>query len=372
MRLRIAIWGAGKFGQYVIKKLRNNSNIEIVCFLDRNKEIVGNLVEGIKVVHTEELLNIKNKMDCILVAFVNCIDLYDELREYNDVTFGFINNRIFFEELDINDDIKTEQNIFWVKNCKKPLLKTLETNIVDFCNLKCKGCSHFSNLYSKGEMISYDVFCRDLQQVSKNVNINRVNLLGGEALLNGRLLEYIEYTRKLLPFAEIRLITNGILLPKQSNKFFKTCLNNNIEIEISEYRPTKCVIGKIEEILNDYHIRYHIREGINSFSKNINMQGECDRQEAMQRCIQSGCNFLRNGNIYKCPFEALGNKFFEYYKLNIRLKGGIDIYNEDLDWDQVVRILEKEPVDSCKYCGEYEEFKWEVSNQPQMQDWIIN
>ena len=36
VRARIAIWGAGKFGQYVCGQLKERDNIELVYFIDKN------------------------------------------------------------------------------------------------------------------------------------------------------------------------------------------------------------------------------------------------------------------------------------------------------------------------------------------------
>lgn len=34
--MNIAIWGVGKFGQYVFSQLETNLGIQIVCFIDNN------------------------------------------------------------------------------------------------------------------------------------------------------------------------------------------------------------------------------------------------------------------------------------------------------------------------------------------------
>ena len=39
VRARIAIWGAGKFGQYVCGQLKERDNIELVYFIDKNEKM---------------------------------------------------------------------------------------------------------------------------------------------------------------------------------------------------------------------------------------------------------------------------------------------------------------------------------------------
>lgn len=94
-----------------------------------------------------------------------------------------------------------------------------------------------------------------------------------------------------------------------------SCIENNILIEISEYPPTSRMERQIIDILEQYGITYEIRKDINEFMKNIDLSGKADKYEAMRSCLQNGCNMLRDGKLYKCPFEALGNKFLNIFRL---------------------------------------------------------
>lgn len=67
----------------------------------------------------------------------------------------------------------------------------------------------------------------------------------------------------------------------------------------------------------------------------------------------------------------LGNRFFEHYNIEIKLDSGTDLYDEKLNWNDLVNKLENETVDACKYCGKEVRFTWEVSSQPDREDWII-
>ena len=275
------------------------------------------------------------------------------------------------KRLKIKKDLLNDNNIFWVTENDKPLLKYLETNIVDCCNLNCKGCSHFSNLYNIGDMIPYESYCKDLKQISEKVNVFQFRMLGGEVFLNRKLIDYIKFTREIMPYSEIWIVTNGLLLPRQNEEFFLCCEKYQIGIEISEYEPTAYVKEQIIESIKPYDISYHFTQKIDKFGKNIVLAGNVNNNYAMEHCREHDCHFFRQGKIYKCPFEALGNKFFEYYNLDIRLQGGTDIYDEELEWDNLIFLLNNMPVDSCKYCGDELCFDWEASNRPIMEDWTI-
>lgn len=373
METKIVIWGAGRFGQYVCEQLKNRDNTKIVCFIDKNEKLEGKKIDGIEVVTPERLFQNSNvKIDYILIAFLNAISVYEDLAQYAGIKYGVISDVVFLRQLDLAPELLNDNHIFWISDSTKPLMRAVETNIVDYCNLNCKGCSHFSNLYKKGDMVPFEIYCRDLIQIANHINVRRFNLLGGEALLNNRLIEYMTFARNALPYSEIWVITNGLLLPKQDETFFKCCLDNNIWIDISEYKPTCLVIDEIKALLERYEIQYNIRDNKGNFGKNIDLLGRADQYEAMKHCREHACHFFRNGKLYKCPFEALGNKFFEHYDIDIRLDGGTDLYDEHLDWNDLVDKLENETVDACKYCGQEVQFTWEVSNQPAREDWIIN
>lgn len=371
--MNIAIRGAGHFGRYVAQQLVQRKNDVVKFYVDNNIDICGSVIDGIQVISPEQLYNKYDKeIDVVLVAFMDSITFFNSIVTL-DKKIGFIGNRVFEAKMSLSDDLLQDKNIVWndASYLNKPILRSLETNIVDNCNLNCKGCSHFSNLFEHGAQIPYEIFCKDLKQVTEHVFVHQFNMLGGEALLNDKITEYIEYARKLLPYSEIQLISNGLLIPTQSDDFFKCCKENDITISISGYKPTLQIKDKIVDILDKYHIVYIFREDVSEFSKNIDLTGKSDKDEAVRRCHQNKCHFLRNGKIYKCPFEALGNIFFEHFGVNINFEGGTNIYDERLDWEKLIDGLYNMPVDACKYCSKEEKIVWKVEHNPVIEDWIV-
>lgn len=371
MKNKIAIWGAGKFGEYIFTQLKKQYDNCIVCFVDKNENLAGQKIHNVQIIKPEQLQSDEFQIDFLLISFIDGISIYDQLLKFKNLKVGIIRNCVFSQQLELKDNLDVDRNIFWVESGDKPLLKYLETNIVDYCNLNCKGCSHFSNLFNVGDMVPFDVYCKDLELISKHVNLFQFRMLGGEILLNERLIDYIKVTRKLLPNTEIWIVTNGILIPKQKEEFFYQCKQNEIGIDISVYSPTTYVRDAILECLKKYNLNFHFTGKIVTFGKNIDVGGCANKFNAMKNCREHTCHFFRAGRIYKCPFEALGNKFFEYYEINIKLLGGINIYDKELDWNKLIYCLENEPVEACRYCGDETQYKWSVSNCPTMNDWTI-
>lgn len=371
-KMNIALWGAGEFGKYVIDQLKQNVQVHVWCVIDNH--VRQRDIAGIEIVSPEEYMEKYDmKIDFVLVTFLDGISICGQLTELRIAEWGVVNNFVFQKRLELNLNLKEEKNILWNydREISLSFMDILETNVVDYCNLNCKGCSHFSNIFEKGAQIPYEIFERDIRYLSKKVYISQFNLLGGEIFLSTKLMDYINCLEKYMPKTYIILVTNGLLIPRLEKGLLTELSQHQVEIEITEYLPTLKMKEQIVETLERYHIRYLFREGIMTFGKNIDLSGKNDPREAQLLCRESTCQFLRNGKIYKCPFSALGNYFFDYYSIPLHFEEGIDIYKEGVDWEKLPHNLRNISIELCKYCGTEERFDWAVSTHPQKEEWLI-
>ncbi len=373
--MNVAIWGAGKFGQYVFSQLETNHNVHISYFIDSGVcEGAENVCMGIPVVSPITYAE-KYAIDTnlVLVAFVGSIAILDQLKSLGIERFGFVSRRVYSYKLPLCETLEEDPNIIYNDDdvFQRAYLDTLETNVVDCCNLNCKGCSHFSNLFSKGSRIPLETFEKDIEWLSTKVSILQFNLLGGEALLSDQLTDYIACLKKYMPKTNIELVSNGLLIPHQKKEVWECIRDNDVTVSITEYPPTTAVLQRIKDTLQDYGIPYSIRPLVKSFGKNIDLSGKNIPAISMANCRESRCQFLRAGKLYKCPFAALGNYFFEYYEIPICLDEGIDIYDPALDWKAEMRKLCQEPIAACKYCGKEESFPWARSDNPLKEEWLV-
>ena len=62
-------------------------------------------------------------------------------------------------------------------------------SIIDYCNLNCAGCTHFSPIADR-YIYPLDKFEKNMNQLSKitNHNIKLINIAGGEPLLNKNII----------------------------------------------------------------------------------------------------------------------------------------------------------------------------------------
>lgn len=369
--MNIAIWGAGKVGIYVGRQLAGRHNI--ICYIDNNADNIEEVL-GVKVVSPIEYMEgYAQRTDTVLIALLEYNEVYEQACRIGIDRFGTIGRLVYRYQLEIADDILSDFNIVFQSDFadKKIYMKKLETNVVDYCNLNCKGCSHFSNLFPNGATVGYESFEKDIIHLSRKVFIGHFDLVGGEAFLSECLADYIVCLRRYMPKTTITVVSNGTLIPRQSSELLSCIRENQVLVSITEYPPTTKLRSDIMSTLEKSGIMYEFRNEAETFGKNIDLTGGNDPYRAQAECRESRCHFLRNGKIYKCPFSALGGYFFDQYGIQLHFEEGIDIYDGKTDLGQALKCLDEKPIELCRYCGREERFAWGVSHKPERGEWII-
>lgn len=248
----------------------------------------------------------------------------------------------------------------------------VETHIADRCNLKCKGCMHFSNLVEEDVFPELEVIKRDFARVKELFgNVYIIRLMGGEPLLNPNLGEYVEVVREIFPASEIRIVTNGLLIPKQNEKLWKVIRKNYVAVDVSPYPPTIKMIDQIKAVLDKNGIPYGTISGeLERFRKSLTLSPDNDPEKAVKLCQSSHCHFIRDGKIAKCPLPIMIEDFNREYGTNIVSNDVFDLYEEQSGLE-LKRKLDGY-ADMCKYCPSEPSFiDWEPTvNNAKISDWV--
>lgn len=252
-------------------------------------------------------------------------------------------------------------------------LTYLETHVTDICNLKCRGCMHFSNLATEANEPDVVSFEKDMKRLSEMFHhIFIIRLLGGEPLLSKHLEEYIKIVRKYFPLSELRIVTNGLLIPKMSVQRSQVVRDNYVAMDVSPYPPTIDRIDDIMAFLDEHEIPYGtIADKLTSFRKSISLKSTNEVEKSMEICGSKHCHFLRNGYIAKCPLAFFIEEFNQRYDENIPSTERFNIY-EDLDASDLKKKLDG-ASELCKYCPDHAEFiEWKVThNDAERSDWLV-
>lgn len=263
------------------------------------------------------------------------------------------------------------------KEPEKPYLVHLETHVCDQCNLNCKACNNFSPFVNERSVADIVQFHEDLQKLAGLFsNIGRFFLLGGEPLLEPELCcEMLGIARRCFPSAELRVLTNALLIHQMSSEFWDCLRENDVIVHISVYPPVLGQLEEIETILRTYGVKYLLARKVEKFAKRLTLYPFEDAKHNNNVCGSAGCHYLRNGRVAKCPDGILvGNmapglgcepKALQDSKV-------INITGENDGWE-VIRKLNA-PCDLCKRCTHrrLEAITWEaVKNVPDPADWLI-
>lgn len=252
-------------------------------------------------------------------------------------------------------------------------LEYLEIPIVEYCNLNCKGCSHFSPLATKDDYMTLQEIQSDLTRLKELVpNIYKIRLLGGEPLLHPELFEILYAVRRVYPFADIRIVSNGLLISKMDNEIFRAIKENGISFDISMYPPTVKCWGNIKDILDKFGIDYVCTEPITKFRRRMSLNYRNDIERSYKECVVGNkCNCLYKGRIAACPAPFVVRHFNKHFNHQIEAENDwLDIYNKDLTTNSLIEFVNS-PLGMCGYCVQPDEFDWESKPCQEESDWVI-
>ena len=253
-----------------------------------------------------------------------------------------------------------------------PYIVHVETHINDYCNLNCKACNNFAPFVKDKLCANYDSFSRDIEMLASKYRMGRLYLLGGEPLLEAELaLKFIKKSREILKDTEIRLLTNGTLICRMTERFWNCVKENNVVIFVTVYPPMKDKLDAIEDILVRKGVKYVIGKDADLFMKKITAKPLENAIHNNHMCGSAGCHFFQNGVLTKCPTVELIDYMNRTTENDYR-KDRLKIDELKGNWEEVEKIIA--PVSLCTYCavGRAEAIKWEsAGTNPNVRDWLI-
>ncbi len=250
-------------------------------------------------------------------------------------------------------------------------LHNLEFQLADHCNLNCKGCTHFSNLVREPYFADLDQFGRDMERLSVLFdNIRYLFLMGGEPLLNPDVDKFLHTARRSFLHTELKLVTNGLLIPVMSEKVVDAIRDTETVLSVSNY--TCLDEQKLVCCLSEYGItKFELRNGKQIFCKSLNSAGDSDKQRIFESCGRRNCYYLDQGQVAACVQPFMIKYFNSYFGQDFSDVGGISLYEDGLTGKELLHRL-AEPMEACRYCTYEESFEWEASKgQVSMQDWCV-
>ena len=220
------------------------------------------------------------------------------------------------------------------------MIPYFETHITEACNLKCRGCSHFS-VFAKPKHKDLAEFEREYKRLSEIEEVGVMRLMGGEPLLNPNFMEYLRIARKYFPDTYIALVTNGIL-------------GHKLEPHVDELNELR-----IDVTISDYHldkqnknIHTQLHEKGNLYNISLDPSGSQDKDIAYMFCDIRMYEwfYYMDGRFYPCCIAGTIHDFWNHFGLDWGIKQedlGIDIFTHTAE--EIEDFLHQ-PCELCKYC----------------------
>ncbi|MBE6516323.1 MAG: radical SAM protein [Methanocorpusculum parvum] len=334
------------------------------------KKVIYNVGNG----NSEKILKLcaDNDIEHILFATTNNIThlVTNKLRNLRGMTY-FIPNYAY---IDINSSELFKETLMSF-DISKPCLEYIEYHVNDHCNLNCKGCGHYSNIELEPNFADINQYVSDLKKLKELFwNVSRIRLMGGEPLLNPALGKFIDVTRELFPATDLRIVSNGLLIPKISGELVKHMREAHAGFDITNYPPTDKIRDTICNKLYLEKIDYNYNTSEKTeFFKKLTKTPINNEIKSFQHCESQNCNFLRNGTLSTCPMAALIYKYNYTFGTNYPTKY-TNILSEITDGWKLYYELHK-PIPLCKFCSPVHEiYNWEVCprNKAKAEDWVVD
>lgn len=289
----------------------------------------------------------------------SCCLSAEDVKNINEYIWD--NNRIIKSLWETNQFLYSEVHI--LKNALRRQLQStvydfhFEFHLVEHCNLKCAGCTHFSPL-AKEKFLKPLEFERDINRLSELTggDTRFINLLGGEPLLHPQICVFLKLARKAFPNTLIRVVTNGIKLLDMPQEFWDCCKDCSITIGITQY-PIDVDYQKVINVIHSKGIKYESFSG-EGYPRDemwrLSLDGSASNRplENFVRCPRANaCIFVSHGKVFNCATMANINHYNNCFGTNFELckDDYVDIYSIKDVHDIFEKLCNPKPF--CRFCN---------------------
>ena len=342
----IVLYGAGTQNLRMVYQIIDAAGFPVSFIVDRDKKKQGTQFWGTEIISPKRLFQLDNELDSyIVVITARTESTVLEIQHFlSDLTHAIIFTAEQFAE---------QQHL----NSRSVRINTIQSHLTDHCNLNCIRCTHMAPL-AHPWFLSETEFERDIKQLSGLLNgkLHEYQLAGGEPLLHPECYKFPYIIRKYFHNTDIVIITNGTMLGKMRENFFRSCRENCVQLWVTVY-PISLDIGSICELLVQEHVDYVTSNtGVETGAQKemwayaFHLNGDRPGQKDFEGCFLR--NFiLRNGKLFLCPQAAYSDIFNSYFGTNLPTpeQNGVDIYTVKNLTDLMCRIIKKNPF--CDYCN---------------------
>jgi len=235
----------------------------------------------------------------------------------------------------------------------------VEFAAADHCNLRCSGCSHMSP-FVKPRIPTEEELARDMGRLATVMLADEIRILGGEPLLNPRIVLLLKAARASGIAAKVSLTTNGLLLHKMPDEFW----TNVDRVNLSLYESARLSETRLEQARKSAArtgTQLIIDELLTFRTTMVTEPHPDDAVTSMifKTCKNAHfyhCHMVHAGWLYKCACPSVLSEFLETMNQSgYRPEAdGFDIHGaKDLRNELWKFLTDTQPLNACRYCLGY-------------------
>jgi organic radical activating enzyme len=207
-------------------------------------------------------------------------------------------------------------------------LNQLEIHISEICNLRCIGCTSFSDYKIDHDYESWKHNKKLIESWGEKLNISCIAIAGGEPLMHPEIIDAIIDLRSIFPNSMINLVTNGTYVAKKLAVVEALKNVGHSCLTISNHEPNKSYSHKVKKTVLDMFdwkqsdVRLDWLETDNRFYLELRSASSfisplsgnygsvkphySDPEKAFTNCCFHGSLNYYQGKLYKCsPLQYL-------------------------------------------------------------------
>ena len=284
----------------------------------------------------------------------------------------------------------------------KQRLNYAEIYITNVCNYSCTNCQSLNNFAFKGHQ-RWEDFQNEYQLLSNQIDIDVVQIIGGEPTLNPDFEKWVNGISKLWPNSKLQISTNGSRLDKITDQTYQTLLKhkgtlwitchdiklydefldfsksflNNIVSDTdnadgcdwkTDYEKSKTdpsvKLRTVSRKLIDEHGVEIILDWSQAFVPSVvdvvdkhylKMNYNSDPVEAHDICYFKTCHQINKGKLYKCPLVSVLPDFLDQFNISMSDDDKAIAYSYQplsADDDNIANFIDNlnQPISQCKFC----------------------
>ncbi len=256
-------------------------------------------------------------------------------------------------------EVATSQRKQYTRAAGRIRVEAFELHVVEHCNLRCAHCCNMSP-YVADRMLSVAEIDAQCRTMARHLDVDVFKIMGGEPLLHPEITAILGVLRTTGISETIRLFTNGLLLHRMTDDFWRAL--DHLTISSYSSAPVKPEhLRLVEDKAREFDVVLNVKP-VDRFSEVMAGARRADdaaTQAVYEACwLRHRCLVVRGGVFYKCTRAAYQRDFRERLALSgseidaLPAPGDDGIALDAMDFeDRLLAYLNADrALASCRYC----------------------